>query len=52
VESAGRLDLWPHRLEIGQPLPILPLAIGELGVVPIDLETTYTTTCQDSRIQG
>jgi hypothetical protein len=52
LESGGRMDLWPHRLEVGQPLPILPLALGDLGIVPIDLETTYTTTCLDSRIPG
>jgi hypothetical protein len=50
-ESGGCVDLWPHCLEVGQPLPILPLALSDVGVVPIDLETTYTTTCRDSRIQ-
>src|SRR5262249_28371050 len=50
-ENRGKVDLWPHRLEVGQPLPVLPLAVRGLGVLPIDLETTYTTTCQDSRIQ-
>jgi hypothetical protein len=50
LETAGRVEMWPQRLEVGRPLPVLPLVVRGLGVVPIDLETTYNTTCQDSRI--
>jgi hypothetical protein len=49
-DTHSRVDMWPHRLELGQPLPTLPLAVRGLGVLPIDLETTYDTTCRDSRI--
>jgi hypothetical protein len=50
VDTQGRIELWPYRLEVGQPLPVLPLAVRGLGALPIDLETTYTTTCHDTRI--
>gem|GEM_PF-5535882 len=37
-------------LALGQPLPVLPLALRNAGVVPVDLETTYTEACQRSRL--
>lgn len=38
----GQLDLWPRALALGEPLPVLPLALRGSIVVPIDLEATYS----------
>jgi hypothetical protein len=48
--SGDQIELWPVPLTLGQPLPVLPLALRNAGVVPVDLETTYTETCQRSRL--
>ncbi|WP_020471699.1 DUF4058 family protein [Zavarzinella formosa] len=46
----SRLELWPEPLAIGGQLPILPLWLADDLVVPVDLQSTYTTTCQRLRI--
>lgn len=48
--SGDQIELWPTPLMLGQPLPVLPLALRNAGVVPVDLETTYTEACQRSRL--
>lgn len=40
-KDEGQLDLWPRPLAVGEPLPVLPLALRGSFVVPIDLEATY-----------
>src|SRR5436190_20748111 len=40
------LEVWPHALAVGQPLPTLPLWLTPERAVPLDLEATYRTTCQ------
>lgn len=37
----SQLDLWPVALSVGQPLPLLPLALRGAFFVPVDLEATY-----------
>jgi hypothetical protein len=49
-QTGDSIEIWPTSLAVGQPLPELPLALRGLKTVPVDLETTYTTTCQDSRL--
>ena len=50
-QAAGdQIEIWPAPLGIGHPLPILPLALRGIATVPVDLETTYATTCLDSRL--
>jgi hypothetical protein len=39
------VDLWPAMLSLGQPLPTLPLFLGEDLCLPIDLEATYAEAC-------
>jgi hypothetical protein len=51
VEQGRQLQAWPAILSIGQPLPRLPLWLGVDICVPLDLETTYLTTCSDLRIR-
>jgi hypothetical protein len=48
--SGDRIELWPRPLALGQPLPVLPLALRNAGVVPVDLEETYTEARQRSRL--
>lgn len=48
--SGDQIELWPTPLTLGQPLPVLPLALRNAGVVPVDLEMTYAESCQRSRL--
>jgi hypothetical protein len=49
--SGDQIELWPIPLTVGQALPVLPLALRNAGVVPVDLETTYGEACQRSRLR-
>jgi len=44
------LDIWQQSLEIGQPLPIMPLWLRGSICLPIDLGATYELTCREQRI--
>jgi hypothetical protein len=48
--SGDQIDLWPRPLSLGQPLPLLPLALRNAGMVPVDLEETYGEARQRSRL--
>jgi Protein of unknown function (DUF4058) len=39
------VDLWPATLSLGQPLPTLPLFLGEEIRLLVDLEGTYAEAC-------
>ena len=45
----GRLAL-PMALSVGAPLPMLPLALRNAGVLPLDLEETYSETRVRSKL--
>ncbi len=45
-----QIEIWPVALEIGKPLPVLPLALNAEQCLPIDLEGTYTIACQRRRL--
>ena len=49
-EDAWLLETWAHPLEIGRPLPTLPLWLAENLAVPLELEETYQETCRILRI--
>lgn len=50
-QSTGdQIELWPRSLILGQPLPELPLALRNAGVVPVNLEETYSEARQRSRL--
>lgn len=49
--SGDQVELWPHPLVLGQPLPLLPLALRNAGCLPIDLEETYREVRQRSRLE-
>jgi hypothetical protein len=45
-----QVQAWEHALEVGAPLPTLPLWISESQYVPLELERTYEETCKGLRI--
>jgi hypothetical protein len=45
-----QIEVWPSPLEVGRPLPVLPLALNAELVLPIDLEQTYMAACQRRRL--
>jgi hypothetical protein len=44
--DASLLEAWSHPLEIGRPLPTLPLWLAETVSVPLELESSYEATCR------
>lgn len=48
--SADQIELWPRPLTVGQPLPVLPLALRNAATVPVDLEETYSEARERSRL--
>jgi Protein of unknown function (DUF4058) len=49
--SGDQIEIWPVPLAVGQPLPVLPLALRNAGVVPVDFEVTYREACRNSRLE-
>lgn len=41
-----------YPLQLGQPLPTLPLRLAEDFAVPLELEASYEQRCRDLRIVG
>ena len=52
--AVGRIliELWPVPLTVGQPLPVLPLALLNADVVPVDFEATYQEACRRGRLES
>lgn len=50
VEGKERLDMWPHALALDAELPTVPLWLEPNLAVPLELELTYTNTCESLRI--
>jgi hypothetical protein len=48
--SGDQIELWSKPLVEGQPLPVLPLALRNAGVVPVNLEETYSEARERSRL--
>ncbi len=48
---AGQLTTWAVNLEIGQPLPTLPLWLAADLAVRLDLEASHAATCDDLKIR-
>jgi hypothetical protein len=42
------VDVWARPLAVGQPLPELPLGLKGYGLIPLNLEATYTEARQRS----
>jgi uncharacterized protein DUF4058 len=45
-----QIEAWPTTLAVGEPLPVLPLALNADVSLPLDLEATYTVACQRRRL--
>jgi hypothetical protein len=48
--DSGLLENWMPPLELGHPLPTLPLWLAENLAVPLELEPSYEETCRILRI--
>jgi hypothetical protein len=48
--SGDQIEIWPHRLTVGQSLPLLPLGLRNASIVPVDLDETYHEARQRSRL--
>jgi hypothetical protein len=49
-DHAEQVEMWTARLQVGQPLPVLPLALNAEVCLPLDLEATYVAACQRRRL--
>lgn len=45
-----QLETWLQTLEVGRPLPTLPLWLADNFSVPLELEASYEETCKTLRI--
>ena len=50
VDGADAIEIRFRPLAVGQPLPVLPLALGGLGHVVVDFEATYQDAREHSRL--
>lgn len=50
VHRRHQVEAWEHALEVGAPLPTLPLWISDTQYIPLELERTYEETCKGLRI--
>jgi hypothetical protein len=46
--ETNQIEVWPTPLTVGQPLPIMPLALKGAMTVPVDLEAAYRDACERS----
>ncbi len=49
-DQCEQIEVWTSPLDVGQALPVLPLALNAEQCLPIDLEATYTIACQRRRL--
>jgi hypothetical protein len=48
----SRVEAWPHVLNVGAPLPELPMWLEIDLCLPLRLEESYTSTCGSLRMRG
>ncbi len=51
VKHTPHLNIWQQSLEIGQPLPTMPLWLRDSICLPVDLGASYELTCREQRIK-
>jgi hypothetical protein len=42
----SEIDVWARTIEVGQPLPTMPLRLTGDYFIPVDFEATYTEACR------
>ncbi len=47
----SKFETWSAPMAVGQPLPMLPVWVGDREWVPLELEATYQETCQTLRLR-
>lgn len=45
-QDNAEIDMWQHRLVLGESLPTLPLSLSGDLALPLDLEATYVDVCR------
>jgi hypothetical protein len=50
VAGNDRIETWPVPLNLGQPLPTMPLSLEAELCVAVDLEAAYEEACQRRRV--
>jgi hypothetical protein len=50
LKTGDQIELWLEALQLGKPLPTMPLVLRGLAAVPIDLDGTYQRTSEDCRL--
>ena len=50
-EKRRLMDNWYYPLNVGKPLPTLPIWLNETYAIPLDLEASYEETCRTLRIR-
>jgi hypothetical protein len=48
--SESQFDIWKEQLDVGKPLPIMPLWLREAICLRVDLDDTYRYACREQRI--
>jgi hypothetical protein len=48
--TSWKLETWYQPMQVGQPLPTLPLWLTDDYSIPLDLEASYEETCKALRI--
>jgi hypothetical protein len=49
-DSNDQIDAWPMSLQLGQPLPTVPLSLAADCCLAVDLEKAYLDACQRRRV--
>ncbi|MBY0230080.1 MAG: DUF4058 domain-containing protein, partial [Gemmataceae bacterium] len=49
-EGAPLIDLWRNALEVGQPLPAMPLPLRGVVTIDLDLEESYMQAAEESNL--
>lgn len=47
-DGRDQMAVWSYALEVGRPLPTVPVPLPESMMVPLDLEATYETALEQS----
>ncbi|MGE0605594.1 MAG: DUF4058 family protein [Pirellulales bacterium] len=50
TDSSESIAVWTAPLEVGRPLPTLPLPLDKQLCIPLDLGAAYDEACQQSRL--